>query len=104
MVSFPISLEASIRILELLIDTYNNNSKIIGRKSNYILRPHPTEIENDWIKIIGNYKNLVITKSHSSTYWVRRSKIMIHNLVAKAEFSSSPGQETTHNLVENKIY
>lgn len=45
----------------------------------FIFRPHPTESKNDWIKILGNHKNLEIIKDGDATSWIRKSKLMIHN-------------------------
>ena len=45
----------------------------------FLLRPHPTESKNDWIKILGNHKNLEIVIDGDATSWIRKSKLMIHN-------------------------
>jgi len=42
LVALPISLDASIRILEILIDAHNNDPEIRAVSANYIVKPHPT--------------------------------------------------------------
>jgi surface carbohydrate biosynthesis protein len=48
------------------------------KKQKFIFRPHPTESLELWKFFFRDYKNILVTKEHSSTYWMHKSKILIH--------------------------
>lgn len=48
-------------------------------KINFCLRPHPTENVNYWLKNLIKRENLFITNSHSSSFWINKSKIVIQS-------------------------
>lgn len=48
-------------------------------KFNIILRPHPEENENFYIKKFLNFSNIKVTKEKSIDYWIKNSDLLIHN-------------------------
>ncbi len=46
---------------------------------NLIIRPHPNEKENTWIKIFKNFKNVKVTKKFDIFPWIYCSDVVIHN-------------------------
>ncbi len=67
-----------ILYLSELIKLVKNLTKKFPNEK-FIFRPHPTESKDDWNKILGNHKNLEIIKDRDATYWIRKSKLMVHN-------------------------
>lgn len=45
----------------------------------FVLRPHPTEKDEVWKTLIGDYPNVVITKSGSVGAWIKQCEVLIHN-------------------------
>lgn len=46
---------------------------------NIVVRPHPTDHKNAWRDLIGDIKNVFVTKKGTISSWIRNSKGVIHN-------------------------
>ncbi len=44
-----------------------------------VIRPHPVESISAWVKMIGDYPNLVVTREGTISNWIRHAVVLIHN-------------------------
>lgn len=72
-----------------------------------MIRPHPSEEINTWIGIFKNYNNIVIEKSNSVHYWIKKSDLIIHTgcttgiestILGKYTIAFTPIEDDKYNI------
>ena len=80
------------KLKKLYFEEYSNRTKYFFKLSNsliklankfpkqqIIFRPHPVESLEKWKYIFKDCKNIIVSKENTSTYWMRRAKVLIQN-------------------------
>jgi len=71
-----------VKYKKLLLFKFQNLIKSLSLKfksSLIVIRPHPSEDENTWIKFSNDLDNVVVTKKESIGYWLENSDVVIHS-------------------------
>ena len=48
-------------------------------KEKIVVRPHPVENLQKWEFMFKGFKNVIVSKENTSTYWMHRAKVVIQN-------------------------
>lgn len=69
---------AKTKYLYIFVDSIINLANKF-KNEKFIFRPHPVENLELWKFLFRNNSNIFVTKENSSTFWMHRSKILLHN-------------------------
>jgi surface carbohydrate biosynthesis protein len=77
--------EKEKRARETILEQFQKFVEMIHRiakkrpNQNFVVRPHPSELMDDWRKVIDNLDNLFLVREGDVTPWIASCKVLIHD-------------------------